>query len=173
MGCAISGDNRAAPLSACDDPLSRQRFVANCKPDVRLTEKVQLNFDLVLANANGLDALEAFAKAEMSDENICCWKAIQRFKQVACSSSPPQCDGRSTHSFDSRSGIDGSKSEATMREIADYVITTFLVPDCKMPITVSSSISNAFQLEPSEGAYDYSLGIFDEVQAGVCCVPRL
>ncbi|KAL1521782.1 hypothetical protein AB1Y20_021435 [Prymnesium parvum] len=160
MGCAGSKDN--VRESQSDTVLLRRRFLNTCAPSVRLTERVLLDFHLVMADPDGVQAMLEFTASEMSDENMLFWKAVQEFKLLG---GPPEQPSPRKSLLPVLDSINVDK--AKLQEEADKIINTFLTPDAETPVNISSAHAKMFKKKPAPGVYEYSLNMFDPVEIAV------
>ena len=183
MGCAASkGDaveegQRKESLS--QSALQRKRSLNNTDLlAVRLTEKVSLDFDRVLADSDGHAAILKFAGEELSDENIKFWTAVRDFKVLGGVPEMQAMLGDAGKTSDRESPRASRTDSAAvdhdkLKEAADSIIKTYLMEGAELAITVSGKLAAQFAKRPKAGVYDwmYSVTMFDQVHKAVRALP--
>jgi len=155
------GKPSSSSQPAAPDPLKRRSSLSLIGADVRLTEKVVLDFDHVMADADGVDAMLEFAAAEFSDENMIFWVAVRDYKRFAGTDRPGT----------PREGDEAAPAPevdaAALEEKASEIIEKYLAPGAQIQVTLSSAHQKLFKKKPKPGVYEYSGTMFDKVHKQV------
>jgi hypothetical protein len=183
MGCAASKGDTAEEgqrkESLSKSALLRKRSLNNTDLlAVRLTEKVSLDFNRVIADSDGHAAILKFAGEELSDENMNFWTAIRDFKMLGGVPEMQAMPGDAEKTSE-RESPRAPKTEAAavdddkLKEASDSIIKTYLMEGAEMAITVSGKLAAQFAKRPKAGVYDsmYSVTMFDQVHKAVRALP--
>lgn len=122
---------------------------AGSAKNVRIVEHTKLDFDKLMNNRDGVEAMAAFAASEYADENVRFWIAVQDYKELEAS---------------------GSGSEACSAEMcqaAAAIIDKFLCASAEQLINLPSQMLASYSKPSLSGAYEFSPGMFDEAHAEI------
>ena len=174
MGCNGSKDDTISVGAAASipplSPLQRKSTIASLTDDVRLTEKVALDFDHVMSLKVGHEALVKFAVSEYSDENMRFWTDVRDFK-VLCGI--PEVEAASAGRPETPRDTPREPAtfpicdEPKMQEAADNIIRTYLCSSAEVGLNMSTAHQKLFPKQPAPGMYEYNPHMFDQVHAQV------
>jgi len=147
------------------DPMLLVRAGAESSVNVKLTQQTKIDFEKLMASPEGRERLADYAAAELADENIRFYIAVQQFKQEALQVGE-------TGARTPRGDVDGSRrlsadlEQSILEEDAlvrggAALIDQFLCGDAETLVNLPSKMMKAFEQPSAIGGYRYSATMFD------------
>lgn len=140
MGCGGSKPESSKATDASGDNLAELSSINLAEGSISILPMRSLNYEAVMHDDDGVQAMIDFATSEFAEENMLFWAACQKFAKAS--------------------------ADDQLARLGAEIVDKFLCAEAEMQVNLPSALSKPFAASSSKGSYTWSKGMFGAQGSG-------